>query len=201
MEYHLLGSIFYNQIYEILFVALILLSIILFNDENKKTGLILLGLSILVILFASMFFRRTLFFIFSIFIFLSLFNFKNKSNLLKFSLLALLCFTLYVKFNPYTMFNTEYLDESDTIFWGHTFYGGLGGEVGFIFPENEKRYNEKFEQYLTVNNIDTVTPDVITQFRTSEVKTFITNEPHMWFFCLLKKSFTRLVLFLKKMVY
>jgi hypothetical protein len=87
------------------------------------------------------------------------------------------------------MFNTEYLDESDTIFWGHTFYGGLGGEVGFIFPENEKRYNEKFGQYLTTNNIDSVTPDVVKQFRTSEVKSLITNQPHVWLFLLVKKVF------------
>jgi len=189
LEYNLLSSVFYNQLYEIFFVSIILYTLIIFYDEQIISNLILFGLTILIILFASMFFRKTLFFIFSIFIFLLLFNFKNKLNLLKFSVLAILCLLMFLKFNPYKMFNAEYLDESSTIFWGHTFYGGLGGEVGFIFPENEQRYNERFKQYLAANKIDTVTFEVVNEFRSSEVKTFILNEPHKWLFLQIKKTF------------
>lgn len=189
LEYDLLGSIFYNQLYEIFFVLTLLFSIIVFNDEKKIPKILIFGILILTILFASMFFRKTLFFIFSIFIFLMLFNFKNKLNLLKFSVLAILCVIMVINFNPYKMFNSEYLDESDTIFWGQTDYGGLGGEVGFIFPENEKRYNERFKQYIIENKIDTITPKVVNQFRSSEVKRFITKEPHKWIFLLIKKTF------------
>lgn len=189
LEYHFLGSVFYNQIYEIFFVTLFLLSLLAFNDESKVTNLVLLALSILMILFASMFFRKTLFYIFSIFVFLLLFNFKNKINLIKFSMLAILSFTVFFLYNPYKMFNTNYFDETTTLFWGHTFYGGLGGESGFIFPENEKKYNERFEQYINANKIDSVTPDVIKQFRISEIKSLIMNEPHKWLFLQVKKVF------------
>jgi hypothetical protein len=189
LEFHLLGSIFYNQIYEIFFVSLFLLLIIVFYDESKVSNLLLLALSILIILFASMFFRKTLFYILSIFIFLSLFNFKNKTNLIKFSILTILSFILLFLYNPYKMFNSNYSDETTTLFWGHTFYGGLGGESGFIFPENEKRYDERFKQYIKDNKIDSVTTDVIKQFRISEIKSSIINEPHKWLFLQVKKVF------------
>jgi hypothetical protein len=87
------------------------------------------------------------------------------------------------------MFNSNYYDETTTLFWGHTFYGGLGGESGFIFPENEKRYNETLNQYINANNIDSVTPVVVNQFRMSEVKTFIINDPHKWLYLQVKKVF------------
>lgn len=189
LEYNLLGSIFYNQLYEIFFTSLLLFTLIAYNDEKKIQNLIVLGLSILLVLFASMFFRKTLFFIFALFILLLLFNFKNKLNLIKFSLLAILCFFIVMKLNPYKMFNSGYIDESSTVFWGHTFYGGLGGEVGFIFPENEKRYNEKFKQYLIENNIDSSSPGVSDQFKWSEVKSLILHEPHKWLFLQAKKTF------------
>src|SRR4030095_9898466 len=98
LEYNLLSSVFYNQLYEIFFVSIILYTLIIFYDEQIISNLILSGLTILIILFASMFFRKTLFFIFSIFIFLLLFNFKNKLNLLKFSVLAILCLLMFLKF-------------------------------------------------------------------------------------------------------
>lgn len=189
LEYHLLGSIFYNQIYEIFFVSLFLLLLLSLNDKSKVTNLVLIAFSILLVVFASMFFRKTLLLSFSIFIFLLLFNFKNKPNLLKFSVLTILCFIIFIKYNPYKMYNSDYHDETSTLFWGHTLYGGLGGETGFIFPENEKRYNEKFNQYLNTNKIDSVTPDVIQQFRISEVKTFIINEPYKWLLLQARKVF------------
>lgn len=189
LEYQLLGSIFYNQIYEIFFVSLFLLAVIKLNDESKVKNIILLVLFVLVILFLSMFFRKTLSYIFSIFIFLTLFNFKNKVNLIKYSILAVLSFIVLFTYNPYKMFNANYFDETTTLFWGHTYYGGLGGESGFIFPENEKRYNEKFKQYIDANKIDSVTPDVVKQFRMSEIKSSILNEPHKWIFLQVKKVF------------
>jgi hypothetical protein len=166
-----------------------LLLMVLFNDEKKITSIAIYSLLILLIIYFSMFFRKTFIFIYAIFIFLILFNTKDKINLTKFTMLALSSFIILFLYNPYKMYNSNYHAETTTLFWGHTFYGGLGGESGFIFPENEKRYNERFKQYINVNKIDTVTQDVIDQFRISEVKTFIKNEPHKWFFLQVKKVF------------
>src|SRR4030095_16551544 len=189
LEYILLGSVFYNQLYEIFFVSIFLLLIILLIDEKKSTGIALYSLILLLTIYFSMFFRKTFIFIYSIFIFLLLFNTKNKIKLLNFSILAILSFVILFCYNPYKMFNSNYINSTETLFWGHTMYGGLGGEASFIFPENEKRYNERFKSYINVNKIDTVTPFVIDQFRISEIKTFMKEEPHKWLFLQIKKVF------------
>lgn len=189
LEYDLLSSIFYNQLYEVFFVSAFLLLIFLINDENRITRITLYSLLILLIIFFSMFFRKTLELAYVIFIFSLLFYTKDKINLTKFAVLAVLSFLILFFYNPYKMYNSKYHDESETLFWGHTFYGGLGGEWGFIFPENEKRYNERLKQYLTANKIDTATPDVIKQFKMSEVKNLITHQPHKWLFLQIKKVF------------
>jgi hypothetical protein len=189
LEFNLLGSVFYNQIYEIFFVSLFLLLTVLLYDEKTFTRIALYSLLILLIVYFSMFFRKTLLFIYAVFIFLLFFNVKDKINFAKFSVMALSIFLILFLFNPYKIYNSNYHSENTTLFWGHTFYGGLGGESGFIFPENEKRYNERFDQYINANKIDTVTPDVIDEFRISEVKTFITHEPHKWAFLQIKKVF------------
>src|SRR4030095_4236091 len=189
LEYILLGSIFYNQLYEIFFISVFLLLIVLFIDEKKIIRIVLYSLLILLIIYFSMFFRKTLIFIPAAFIFLILFNFKDKINLLKFLILAVLSFIILFFYNPYRMFNSNYIDNTETLFWGHTMYGGLGGEASFVFDENEDRDNKRLKQFISDNNIDSVTPDVIKQFRISEVKTFIKEEPHKWLLLQIKKVF------------
>jgi hypothetical protein len=186
-EYDLLGSVFYNHVYEIFFMSLFLLLIFIINDEIKIKNLIIYTVLILLCIYLSLFFRRTLIFIFITFIFLLLLNIKNKNNFLKFSLLTVLSFLITFGFNPYKMYNSNYVDNSETLFWGHTLYGGHGGEASFLYPENENRYNERLREFLTNNNIDSITPDVIKRFQISEVTKFIKNEPHKWIFLQIRK--------------
>ncbi len=189
LEYTLLGSVFYNQMYEIFFVSVFMLLAVKFNDEGNLTKLIIYTLLILIVIFTSMFFRKTLFYAFSLFIFLILLNLKNKKHLIKFVVLASISFVILYNYNPYKTFNSHYYNESETLFWGHTLYGGLGGEFGFVFPENEKRFNERLKQFTEINNIDTITRDVEIQFKKSEIKNFIKNEPHKWLLLQARKLF------------
>jgi len=85
------------------------------------------------------------------------------------------------------MFNSGYYDETMTLFWGHTMYGGHGGEGSFVYPENENKFNERLKQFAALHNIDTITPDVTMRFRRSEIKEFIKNEPHKWLLLQVKK--------------
>jgi hypothetical protein len=193
MEYNLLGPVFYNQIYEIFFLSIFLLMIIIVNDEKKIIKLIIYTPIILLIVFLSFFFRFSMVFIFLVFFYLLLFNFKNKINLLKFSLLAIMSTIICLAYNPYKLFNSSAVHNvhnSDILlFWGHTWYGGHGGEASFVFPENEARYNERLKKYVVDNKIDTISSDVISKFRLTEVKEFIKNEPHKWILLQVKKVF------------
>jgi len=186
-EYNLLSSIFYNQIYEVFFVSIFLLFVILFNDEKKVSNILIYMFLLLLIIYFSMFFRKALIFIYIIFVFLLLFNIKDKTNLLKFSIITVVSFIILFIFNPYEIYNSRNLGNTETLFWGHTLYGGNGGEAAFMYPKNEEKYKEKLKQYIKVNNIDTLTQDVINNFEFSEIKIFIKNEPHKWILLQIRK--------------
>ena len=188
-EYSLLGSTFYNHIYETFFLSAFLLLLIIFNDRKKTRDIVFYSVLILLIIYFSMFFRRTFIFIYLIFIFLLLLNTKDRINLTKYAVLAVSSFIILFFYNPYKLYNSNYQDSSATLFWGHTLYGGLGGEGSFVYPENEERYNKRLEQYVKLNKIDTVTQEVIEQFRIAEIKTFIKNEPHKWLLLQAQKVF------------
>ena len=134
-----------------------------------------------------MFFRKTLIYPYLLFIFLLLFNLKNKTYILKYLVLAVLSFIILYFFNPYKMFNSDYYDETVTLFWGHTMYGGNGGEGSFVYQENEERYNRRLKQYMAINHIDSLTRDVDLRFRRHEIKEFITKEPVKWVFLQFRK--------------
>jgi hypothetical protein len=83
----------------------------------------------------------------------------------------------------------EFSTKRSISFWGHTFYGGNGGEVGFIYKENEELFNKRLLLYSESNNIDSITSEVINDFKTYEVHRFIRQEPHKWVFLQVKKFF------------
>ena len=74
-------------------------------------------------------------------------------------------------------------------FWGHTQYGGNGGEVGFIYKENEALFNERLNDYLKQKDIAVTSPAVEEEFKRDEVRRFITREPHRWVLLQAKKVF------------
>jgi hypothetical protein len=70
--------------------------------------------------------------------------------------------------------------SNDFIFFGHTDYGGDGGEGSLVYPENEERYNENFRKYLDNNNITNPELNDINKFQEQEIVKFITRHPFRW---------------------
>jgi len=83
----------------------------------------------------------------------------------------------------------EYSPPAALEFWGHTTYGGNGGEVGFIYRENEERFNGRLEAYADERRLSEITPEVVDAFKASEVRRFVTTTPHKWLFLQMKKVF------------
>jgi hypothetical protein len=73
------------------------------------------------------------------------------------------------------------------VFFGHTDYGGDGGEGSFVYPENETRYNKALADWCRENKI--VKPDVkdINKFQRGEIIKFVTGSPFAW----IKLQFTK----------
>lgn len=76
---------------------------------------------------------------------------------------------------------------NDFIFFGHTDYGGDGGEGALIYPENKARYNEAWQEYLVKNNIANPGVENRNNFQRGEIKNFVLHHPGKW----LKLQFTK----------
>lgn len=73
------------------------------------------------------------------------------------------------------------------VFFGHTDYGGDGGEGSFVYPENEERYNENLSKYLDKNNISDPELSDYNRFQKQEIVRFITRHPFRWMALQFKK--------------
>ncbi|TFH35150.1 MAG: hypothetical protein E4G95_07260 [Bacteroidia bacterium] len=76
------------------------------------------------------------------------------------------------------------------IFFGHTDYGGDGGEGSFVYPENRDRYWANFNDWCYMKNITEPRREDFNKFQRDEIIRFISGHPFKWAGLQLKK-FTR----------
>jgi hypothetical protein len=69
---------------------------------------------------------------------------------------------------------------NDFIFFGHTDYGGNGGEGAFVYDENRLRYQEALGRYLEANQITSPDPGDINRFQAGEIKIYLLQHPVKW---------------------
>lgn len=189
-EYLLLSSVFYNQVYENFFVVLLMLVILNFTENGNIKKLVIYGVLAITIVLGSLMFRNTLLVIFFYFLLAGIFFLLKKRHGpgIGLMVLSLVLYVLVFIMKPLDVFREgEYHPQRVLEFWGHTPYGGNGGEVGFIYKENEELFNKRLDAYLHENNIREATPSVVEEFKSYEVKRFITKEPHRWIFLQVKK--------------
>jgi hypothetical protein len=189
-EFLLLSSVFYNQVYENFFVVLFLFVLLHFTDRDSIKSTVLYGFLLVIIILASLMFRNTMLMIF-FYLFLAglyYFIFRRPSAGVRFLFLSLIIFGIVFVIRPLDYLREgEYKPPGTLEFWGHTPYGGNGGEVGFIYEENERLFNERLGAYADERNITEITPSVTEEFKRYEVRRFITREPHRWLFLQVKK--------------
>jgi hypothetical protein len=190
-EYLLLSSVFYNQVFEIFFTALMLwITLLLFREKYLLRSLIFI-LIIGVVVVVSTIFRGTLsrtyyyFFAAAIVCIVT----KHYRDFFKFLTLSLILYFVIVVLSPTDLVREPLSVPSTPFFWGHTMYGGKGGENGFIYQKNKDLYNKRLKEYVIKNKIDTIDQVVINKFRENEVSRFIREEPHKWVFLQFKKFF------------
>jgi hypothetical protein len=190
-EYLLLSSVFYNQVYEIFFTALMLwITLLLFREKYLLRSLVFV-LIICVVVVVSSIFRGTLLKIYYYFFVIATICLitKHFRDFFKFLTTFIILYFVLAVWSPSDLVRASTGGPSSPFFWGHTMYGGKGGENGFIYRKNEDLYNKRLKEYVAENKIDTIDIDVITQFRNNEVSRFIREEPHKWVFLQIKKFF------------
>lgn len=189
-EFLLLSSVFYNQVYENIFVLLLLLLILKFADSRSAMKNIVYGILTVVTVTVSLMFRNTLLVIFFFMFLAGIFYLARKQTRtgIGFISLAAVVFTIVFIARPLDLLREgEYSPPGMLEFWGHTPYGGNGGEVGFIYEENEALFNQRLGEYVNERSIAEITPSVIEEFQRFETRRFITQEPLKWIFLQVRK--------------
>ena len=188
MDYHLLTPVFYYQIFEIFFTLLVVYLTMLIIEKKK----IIRSAAILIIpctIYFSVFFRGTLNYFWFVFLLISVFTFVLKNFELSGRLAAIGIITLILFIAiPHSKFrDIERPAVNDIIFFGHTLYGGDGGEGSFVYEKNRSLYESRLKEYMIKNNLDSVTVKIHNDFQISEIKDFITKNPHRWFLLQVRK--------------
>lgn len=190
MDYHLLTPVFYNQIFEIFFTLIIIYLTLLLFEKKEKSKLVLVFF-IPIIIYISLFFRGTLTYFWGILIIMSVVFIVNKDYEL-FRRLILAGIITMILFNILPQSNYRYEDinfqpVNDFVFFGHTLYGGDGGEGAFIYEKNRIRYEKKLKEFMIKNNYNSVTVEVNNRFQNAEIKEFISKTPHKWLLLQVRK--------------
>lgn len=190
LDFLLLSSIAYNQSMEVFFtLTSILLTINIIKCE-RFPKFFLYSLLLVINIYISLLFRGTLKY-YGLLIFISAIiiglHDKNRSIFLRLTFSSLLCI-LILFFAPYKYFAKPSEDASNNfLFFGHTLYGGHGGEGSFVYKENSDLYNQNLLNYKKERKIDSISQNDINRFQRNEIYEFIKKSPHKWMLLQIKK--------------
>ena len=181
-EFIAFSSVFYTVVIMIFLLASLIFILYKYYETSKTTFIIVYAVLIILLSTFSFLFKQELLFL-PVFLLAGAFILrKNKSFLKKtFILSALLSLATIVFYKSGVLPKNGEADlVNDFVFFGHTDYGGDGGEGAFIYPENKKRYDIAWEDYLILNRITTPTITDRNRFQAAEIKKFVLHHPGKW---------------------
>lgn len=188
VEFLAFSSIFYTVIIMLLLVNLVIYLTFKIIQEDKYSKIILYSLITLLIFILTFFFKFELKFFGYLLLIFAIINFKNKKLMLSFTLLGVLFITLSFFYNNY---KKQFVKPGriDFIMFGHTYYGGFGGEGAFIFKDKEEIFFKRLNEYFKINNIKNPTIEDTVNFQKKEIIDFVKSQPHMWLLLQARKFF------------
>ena len=65
-------------------------------------------------------------------------------------------------------------------FPGHTWFGEDGGKVTIVYPEQQERYEKRFKEFCSENDIINPAYKDKKKFQDAYVKSFVINHPFSW---------------------
>jgi len=182
-EFMVFSSVFYTPVLMIFLLAVFIYLVFKFYNSESLIKLIISGILLMIFFVISFFFKPELAFFPLFLLLISLISFRatRQFRILTFSL-AISLITGFFVLNATGLLNRPEgsLIANDFIFFGHTDYGGDGGEGAFIYPENKIRYEEAWKKYCDKNILDEPTLKDRNRFQLLEIKKFITQHPLKW---------------------
>lgn len=181
LEFMTFSSIFYTPIIMV-FILSIVVFLLIYYLEVKGYKKFLIFMAILTLVNGTYFFKGELSKLWILLILFGLMNFKKKQILIGFVLLGIMLTfsTRVLSYYHILPYKEGYISHNNFVFFGHTLYGGDGGDGTFIYEENKKRYDKALAEYCIRNKIKNPTRIDKNNFQREEIRKFITNHPFKW---------------------
>jgi len=181
-EFIVFSSIFYTPIIMIFILSLFLLFLYQYYISVKANRTLLYLSIITLILVISFLFKPELIFVPVFLLIMLVILRKDRIFVKRTFILSLALAAASIGFFSLNVLQIPkgYVTPNDFIFYGHTEFGGDGGEGAFIYQENKEKYDKALEQYLTENDITNPDRRQINQFQKQEIIDFITHHPFKW---------------------
>lgn len=192
-EFQAFSAVFYTPVIMIFLVALLLN---LFHEYAIRQGtlaVILTGIMLTTVYITTFFFKPELNYLpfFLIFPAIFLFAKDNHQPAIRITLLIPFLLLAGIAVNSPTVITkpVDNVISNSFVFFGHTDYGGDGGEGAFIYDYNRQRYEKALQIYLTERGIDVPSGEDYNNFQLLEVKKFIANHQFKWVALQFRKFF------------
>ncbi|MBE0675554.1 MAG: hypothetical protein IH591_12915 [Bacteroidales bacterium] len=182
-EFMVFSSVFYTPVIMMLIVAVIIWLLYRFLESSSPAALLMQAALILVLFLITFFLKPELQYLPYGLLATSLLLFRKfKGPALRTTILSFLLIAGYITLRASDLITAPpgNLISNSFVFFGHTDYGGDGGEGAFIYDENRLRYEQRFNEYLKERAIDDPGINEINAFQKSEMISFITGSPLKW---------------------
>ena len=187
-EFIALSSVFYTQVIEIFLFSIIINCIRVFHRKTSLIKILYYMLFIVLVVNLSFFFKGTLRYLWFVFASFSIFVYKKRKLALKYLILSLVLISFdYALLNLFPSIN-KIVSSNDVnnpaiiphLLFGHTLYGGDGGEGTFIYSENSQKFHRNYALWMEKNNVINPTQETLYKFQKHEILSFVSDHPFKW---------------------
>ncbi len=191
-EFMVFSSVFYTPVIMLFLVSMLMYLINKYINSSKRSIVLIAFPAIILIFCLTFLFKPELkYFPFFLVIPTTWMICRNKPTALRLAaLIPVMIVSQFVMTSPLILTRPPgNIIANDFVFFGHTDYGGDGGEGAFVYPENEARYNEKWNRYIEENSIVNPGRKDRNRFQSLEIRDFIVEHPGKWIKLQLTKFF------------
>lgn len=182
-EFMVFSSVFYTPVIMLFLLSLFIWSLYLYYRSSSFADLMIKIVLIVFVFLATFLFKPELIFLPIFLILFSAFFIKRDHLFFRktiyLSIVLIVGTILFLLTGIYSR-PEDHPIANDFIFFGHTDYGGDGGEGSFVYHENEVRYNKALSEWCEKNNITQPGTNEINRFQKDEVIKYITHSPFSW---------------------
>lgn len=191
-EFMIFSSVFYTPVIMIFLLSVFVQFLSIYYRSARPFPMVLSLIGLVIVFLLTFFFKPELLY-FPIFLigFSLFFVRRDKIFMFRSLILAIILLGSYFVFNGLQIISRpeKNVISNSFIFFGHTNYGGDGGEGSFVYPENKIRYDNELAAWCAKNNIRQIDGNDRNKFQREEIFKFVSKSPLAWIKLQFKKLF------------